>query len=81
VQPARVPHSEFIIMVVGGRTRAATTMKIRARNFSISSKATMTLRTMQDRGRVDIPIHAGEVLLLPPRVPHSPQRSANTSAW
>ena len=33
---------------------------------------------MQDGGRVDIPIHEGEMLLLPPRVPHSPQRYANT---
>jgi 3-hydroxyanthranilate 3,4-dioxygenase len=38
----------------------------------------MVLRTMQDGARVDIPINEGEILLLPARVPHSPQRFANT---
>jgi 3-hydroxyanthranilate 3,4-dioxygenase len=38
----------------------------------------MVLRTMQDGQRVDVPIRAGEMLLLPPEVPHSPQRSANS---
>ena len=28
--------------------------------------------------RVDIPINEGEIFLLPPRVPHSPQRPANS---
>jgi hypothetical protein len=27
---------------------------------------------------VDVPTHEGEIFLLPPRVPHSPQRKANT---
>jgi 3-hydroxyanthranilate 3,4-dioxygenase len=34
----------------------------------------MVLRTIQDGARVDIPIKAGEIYLLPARVPHSPQR-------
>jgi len=33
---------------------------------------------MQDGRAVEVPIRAGEVLLLPPKVPHSPQRPANT---
>jgi 3-hydroxyanthranilate 3,4-dioxygenase len=33
---------------------------------------------MQDGRGVDVPIRTGEVLLLPPKVPHSPQRPANT---
>jgi 3-hydroxyanthranilate 3,4-dioxygenase len=33
---------------------------------------------MQDGRAVDIEIREGDVLLLPPRVPHSPQRFANT---
>ena len=77
VQPAGVPA--FRVHHHGGRRpecRAATITTIRARSSSTSSKATMTLRTMQDGGRVDIPIREGEILLLPPRVPHSPQRYA-----
>ncbi|MGH8271362.1 MAG: 3-hydroxyanthranilate 3,4-dioxygenase, partial [Gammaproteobacteria bacterium] len=34
----------------------------------------MLLKTMQDGRPVDIPIRAGEMLLLPGTVPHSPQR-------
>jgi len=33
---------------------------------------------LQDGRAVEVPIRAGEVLLLPPQVPHSPQRPANT---
>ena len=38
----------------------------------------MLLRTVQDGRLVDVPIRQGEMLLLPPRVPHSPQRFAGT---
>lgn len=38
----------------------------------------MLLQTVQDEAFVDIPIRAGEMFLLPPLVPHSPQRFANT---
>ena len=38
----------------------------------------MLLRTIQDGERVDITIGEGEILLLPPKVPHSPQRFADT---
>jgi 3-hydroxyanthranilate 3,4-dioxygenase len=71
-------HSEFIIMVVGGPNARTDYHEDPGEEFFYQLEGTMTLRTMQDRGRVDIPIHAGEVLLLPPRVPHSPQRSANS---
>ena len=36
------------------------------------------LAALLDGERVDIPIRQGEILLLPPRVPHSPQRFADT---
>src|SRR5690606_32527166 len=36
------------------------------------------LKTMQDGEPVDYPIRAGEIFLLPPRVPHSPQRMENS---
>jgi 3-hydroxyanthranilate 3,4-dioxygenase len=38
----------------------------------------MVLKTIQDGKPVDVPIRAGELLLLPANVPHSPQRFANT---
>ena len=38
----------------------------------------MLLKTMQDGVPVDIEIGAGEMFVLPARVPHSPQRFADT---
>jgi 3-hydroxyanthranilate 3,4-dioxygenase len=38
----------------------------------------MLLKTVQDGKLVDVPIRQGEMFLLPPRVPHSPQRFADT---
>ena len=35
----------------------------------------MTLRIQEDGKPRDIPIRAGETFLLPPKVPHSPQRA------
>ena len=38
----------------------------------------MLLKTIQDGKRVETVIKEGEILLLPPTVPHSPQRYADT---
>ena len=38
----------------------------------------MLLKTVQDGEFVDIPIREGEIFLLPPGMPHSPQRFADT---
>ena len=49
-----------------------------AEEFFFQLEGDMLLRTVQDGHVVDLPIREGEVLLLPPRVPHSPQRYAET---
>lgn len=36
------------------------------------------MKTIQDGKKVDVPIKEGEIFLLPPKVPHSPQRPENT---
>src|SRR5690606_32628863 len=71
-------HSEFIIMVVGGPNARNDYHDDPGEEFFYQLEGDMVLRTMQESGRVDIPIREGEILLLPPRVPHSPQRYANT---
>jgi len=46
--------------------------------FFYQLEGDMLLTTMQDGRKVDVPIREGEVLLIPSRLPHSPQRRANT---
>ena len=70
--------SEFIIMVVGGPNSRTDYHDDPGEEFFYQIEGDMVLRTIQDGERVDIPIREGEVFLLPARVPHSPQRFANT---
>jgi len=69
---------DFIIMVVGGPNARKDFHVDPGQEFFYQLEGDMVLRTVQDGGTVDVPIRAGEVLLIPPRLPHSPQRAANT---
>jgi 3-hydroxyanthranilate 3,4-dioxygenase len=71
-------HGEFIIMVVGGPNSRKDYHDDPGDEFFYQLEGDMLLRTMQHGRRVDVPIRAGEVLLLPGHVPHSPQRFADT---
>ena len=71
-------ESDFIIMVVGGPNSRGDYHDDPGDEFFYQLEGEMVLRTMQAGARVDIPIHEGEILLLPARVPHSPQRFANS---
>jgi 3-hydroxyanthranilate 3,4-dioxygenase len=71
-------ESEFIIMVVGGPNSRVDYHDDPGEEFFYQLEGEMVLRTMQDGQRVDIPVRAGEILLLPGHVPHSPQRFANS---
>lgn len=70
--------SEFIIMVVGGPNARKDYHVDPGEEFFYQLEGDMLLRTMQDGHAVDVPIREGEILLLPPRLPHSPQRNADT---
>ncbi len=70
--------SEFIVMVVGGPNSRTDYHYDEGEEFFYQLEGDMLLKTMQDGKPVDIPIREGEIFLLPPRVPHSPQRYAET---
>ena len=70
--------SEFIIMVVGGPNSRKDFHVDPGEEFFYQLEGGITLATMQDGKRVDIPIGEGEIFLLPPGMPHSPRRPANT---
>jgi len=69
---------DFIIMVVGGPNARKDYHVDPGQEFFYQLEGDMVLKTVQDGRVVDLPIRAGEVLLLPPLLPHSPQRPANT---
>ena len=70
---------DFIIMVVGGPNARDDYHLDEGPEFFYQLEGDMLLRTIQDGRRIDITIAEGDILLLPPRVPHSPQRFADTA--
>ena len=70
--------SELIIMVVGGPNSRKDFHVDPGEEFFYQLEGDMLLKTFQDGRVVDVPIREGDILLLPPKVPHSPRRSANT---
>ena len=64
----------IIIMIVGGPNARTDYHLDEGPEFFYQIEGEMVLK-VQDEGQArDIPIHAGEMFYLPPRVPHSPQR-------
>ncbi len=71
-------EDDFIVMVVGGPNARDDYHIDEGPEFFYQLEGRMELGTIQDGRRVDIPIGEGEILLLPPRVPHSPRRFENS---
>ncbi len=69
---------DFIIMVVGGPNARKDYHVDPGQEFFYQLEGTMVLKTMQEGRAVELPIRAGEILLLPANVPHSPQRPAGS---
>jgi 3-hydroxyanthranilate 3,4-dioxygenase len=70
--------SDFIIMVVGGPNARKDYHWDEGEEFFYQIEGDITLKVIDEGKPRDIPIRQGEIFLLPPRVPHSPQRPANT---
>jgi 3-hydroxyanthranilate 3,4-dioxygenase len=70
--------SEFIVMAVGGPNSRKDFHVDPAEEVFYQLEGEMLLKTVQEGRIVDVPIRQGDMLLLPPGVPHSPQRFANT---
>jgi 3-hydroxyanthranilate 3,4-dioxygenase len=67
-------HGDFIVQVVGGPNSRTDYHLDEGPELFYQVEGEMLLKTVQDDAFVDIPIGEGEIFLLPPRVPHSPQR-------
>ena len=70
---------EFIIMVVGGPNARQDFHINGGEEFFYQVEGDMVLKIINEKGDFeDVPINEGEIFLLPAKIPHSPQRAANT---
>lgn len=69
---------DIIVMVVGGPNSRKDFHYNESEEFYFQLEGNMVLRIVENGKQVDIPINEGDIFLLPPKVPHSPQRPANT---
>lgn len=71
-------EDDFIVMVVGGPNSRKDYHLDEGPELFYQIEGHMVLQVIDDGERRDITIGEGDMLLLPPRVPHSPQRFADT---
>src|SRR5271154_3887909 len=69
---------EFMVTVVGGPNSRTDYHINEGEEFFQQLEGDIVLRVLEQGKPVDIPIREGEIFLLPPKVPHSPQRPAGT---
>tara|TARA_B100002052_G_scaffold163417_1_gene148806 strand:- start:304 stop:810 length:507 start_codon:yes stop_codon:yes gene_type:complete len=70
--------TEFIIMVVGGPNTRKDFHVDEGEEFFYQIEGDMVLNIFKNNKIENIRIKEGNIFLLPPRVPHSPQRFENT---
>ena len=71
-------ENDFIVMIVGGPNARKDYHVDEGPELFYMVEGDMLLKVVVDGEQQNIPIREGEMLLLPPRVPHSPQRFADT---
>lgn len=69
---------EFMVTVVGGPNSRTDYHINEGEEFFHQLEGDITLRVLESGKPVDIAIREGDIFLLPPKVPHSPQRPAGT---
>jgi 3-hydroxyanthranilate 3,4-dioxygenase len=69
---------DFMVTVVGGPNARSDYHIDDGEEFFYQLEGDIVLRILEYGKPRDIPIREGEIFLLPPRVPHSPQRPPNT---
>lgn len=69
---------EYIVMVVGGPNSRKDYHYNETPEFFYQVEGDMVLKIIDDGEQKDVHIKEGDIYLLPGKVPHSPQRAANT---
>ena len=73
-----IVDGDFIVMIVGGPNARSDYHYDEGPEFFYQLEGEMVLKVQDEGVARDIPIRAGELFYLPPKVPHSPQRMANS---
>jgi 3-hydroxyanthranilate 3,4-dioxygenase len=69
---------EFMVTVVGGPNARTDYHVNEGEEFFYQLEGDIVLKVFDEGKFSDLPIREGEIFLLPPKVPHSPQRPAGT---
>jgi 3-hydroxyanthranilate 3,4-dioxygenase len=71
-------NREFIVMVVGGPNQRTDYHINQGEEFFYQVEGDIVLRVLENGKPTDVTIRQGDIFLLPPRLPHSPQRPASS---
>ncbi|MEO5931373.1 MAG: 3-hydroxyanthranilate 3,4-dioxygenase [Candidatus Kapaibacterium sp.] len=71
-------NPEFIVMVIGGPNSRKDFHVDAGEELFYQLEGDITVRIVEDGAIREIAINEGDIFLLPPMVPHSPQRGPNT---
>ncbi len=77
-QVVYTPNQDFIVMVVGGPNSRKDYHFNETEEFYYQLEGDIQVKVMEDGKPRTIDIHEGDIFLLPPNTPHSPQRGPNT---
>lgn len=70
--------ADIIVMVVGGPNSRTDYHYNETPEFFYQLEGDIVLKVIENGESKDIKIREGEIFLLPPKIPHSPQRGENT---
>lgn len=70
--------TDFIVMIVGGPNARKDYHLNGTEELYYQIEGDITVKIIENGQRRDIPIRQGDIFLLPPNIPHSPQRPAGT---
>ncbi len=70
--------TDYIVQIVGGPNARKDYHYNETEELFYQLEGNIVVKTQQDGKMVEVPLSAGDMFLLPPNIPHSPNRGANS---